>query len=102
MTTKIGGGSSIGNNHRANNDTATAATSVVPALGESWAHSTSTRILLMFDNTNNSGTAHSSFHGDEYGIQGRRRICKLVKSPHKASGLAYFSVTEFGLRDCIQ
>lgn len=54
---------------------------LVPALGESWAHATTTRILL-------SGTDHPSI-----------RKCTLVKSPHKASGAALYDVRESGIRD---
>jgi hypothetical protein len=112
MTTKIawdnnrsngGGGGSENTTIRGNNDM-TSTSSIVPALGESWAHSTTTRILLTFDNTitmNNSDGHHNNGTSSTHG-QGQRRICKLVKSSHKASGIAYFSVTEFGLRDCIQ
>lgn len=103
MTTKIGSniGGSAGNDSNAdmfNNNS-----SVVPALGESWAHSTATRLLLMFDNSlENGNDSGGSMYGDEYGIQGQRRLCKLVKSSHRAAGIASFCVTEFGLRDCVQ
>jgi RecA/RadA recombinase len=100
MTTKIGGGVS---NHDSNSSSSmnnnNISGSVTPALGESWAHSTTTRLLLMFDHDSSSSTATQE--NGEYHLQNQRRICKLVKSPHKAAGTASFRVTEFGLRDVI-
>ncbi len=61
---------------------------LIPALGESWAHATTTRLLLMNDEHR---------HGQNH----QRRICKLCKSPHKPSGRALFSITQFGIRDCV-
>ncbi len=103
MTTKIGGNNYYENennstfgNSRSIDDTGTDNNSnVIPALGESWAHATTTRILLTFDGNNVN-------NNNEYGIPGERRICKLVKSSHRPAGIAYFAVTEFGLRDCVQ
>lgn len=99
MTTKFG--AKTNNNNSLGSKTVDSQNEIVssnfaPALGESWAHATSTRILLMFDKSGNQCT-----DGEKYGIQGQRRICQLVKSSHKATGMAYFSVTEFGLRDCV-
>jgi RAD51-like protein 2 len=54
---------------------------MVPALGESWAHSVTTRLLLE-QSTNN--TSH--------------RTCTLVKSPHRPSGKAHFQVLPQGIR----
>lgn len=56
---------------------------LVPALGESWAHATTTRLIL-------SSTLQSQTH----------RTCKLVKSPHKPCGVATYKVLECGIRDC--
>mmetsp|Transcript_14318 Transcript_14318/g.17394 ORF Transcript_14318/g.17394 Transcript_14318/m.17394 type:complete len:409 (-) Transcript_14318:155-1381(-) len=85
MTTKIG---AMTNNNNSSSDSR-----FVPALGESWAHSTTTRILLTFDN-------YSTNHIDDNdNDRHQRRVCKLVKSPHRAAGSARFSVTEFGVRD---
>lgn len=67
MTTKVG-----------DNDTS----KLVPALGESWGHATTTRILL-------------SQAGQDPSI----RRCTLVKSPHKAAGTALYQVRETGIRD---
>jgi RAD51-like protein 2 len=63
MTTKVG-----------ENDTS----KLVPALGESWGHAVTTRVLLS---------------GDDI------RRCTLVKSPHKAAGSALYRVVESGIRD---
>jgi len=56
---------------------------VTPALGESWAHATTTRLLLSEGNAENSDVRH----------------CTLVKSPHKPVGTASYIVTEMGIRD---
>mmetsp|Transcript_11824 Transcript_11824/g.17349 ORF Transcript_11824/g.17349 Transcript_11824/m.17349 type:complete len:352 (+) Transcript_11824:187-1242(+) len=66
MTTKINGGIS----------------QVVPALGESWAHAVTTRLILA---------------SDEQTI----RTCRLVKSPHKAYAVAQCEVRECGIRDAM-
>jgi RAD51-like protein 2 len=58
---------------------------LVPALGESWGHATTTRILL-------------SQAGQDSSI----RRCTLVKSPHKAAGSALYQIREAGIRDPIQ
>ena len=55
---------------------------LVPALGESWGHATTTRILL-------------SQAGQDSSI----RRCTLVKSPHKAAGRALYQIREIGIRD---
>lgn len=49
-----------------------------PALGESWAHAVTTRILLR--------------------REGDQRVCELTKSPRLASGTANFQVMERGIR----
>lgn len=54
-------------------------THLVPALGESWAHAVTTRLLL-------SRQQQSSFS------------CKIVKSPHRPSGTAHFQVLRQGIR----
>ena len=91
MTTKVGGISGsienkmhndIGNNRNASR--------LIPALGESWAHSTTTRLLLMTDDTAVGKSRNQQC-----------RICKLVKSPHRPAGTAAFTITEFGIRGAI-
>ena len=72
MTTKIGGGL----NDAPHSDQ----TRIMPALGESWAHCTTTRLLL-------------SNYKDNI------RKCTLVKSPHKPSGCAFYTVNEIGVRE---
>ncbi|KAI2493436.1 Rad51-like protein [Fragilaria crotonensis] len=69
MTTKVNGDSS----------------EVVPALGESWAHAVTTRLIAEQPNPQES-----------------TRICRLVKSPHKPCSVAHFDVREVGIRDVQQ
>jgi len=99
MTTKIGNGSG-----------GTAA-SVVPALGESWAHATATRLLLSKDDRSLMGRAATSDNydsdndddeSDRLGLQARRRemrTCSLTKSAHRPTGTARYRVVEEGIRD---
>jgi RAD51-like protein 2 len=56
---------------------------LVPALGESWAHAVTTRLMLSQDDPTSSS----------------RRVCTLVKSPCMPSGTAYYQVMESGIRD---
>ena len=56
----------------------------VPALGESWAHATTTRLLLNH-NTNS-----------------QERTCHLAKSPHKPAGTANFEVLDVGIRGFVR
>ena len=70
MTTKFGNG------------VTTTESRLVPALGESWAHATTTRLVL-------SSSSHSQ----------TQRTCKLVKSPHKPCGVATYKILECGIRD---
>ena len=68
---------------------------LVPALGESWAHCTTTRLLLShLPTSSNSNTSCNA--GQQR--QSLRR-CSLVKSPHKPAGCANFVVLEVGIRD---
>jgi len=72
----------------------------IPALGESWAHATTTRLLISpaykHDNDNNNDNqSYNEGHG-------KKLICRLVKSTHKPAGIAHFSITQNGIRDCIQ
>lgn len=57
---------------------------LVPALGESWAHATTTRLVL---SSNLSSSAQA------------QRTCTLVKSPHRPPGTATYKVLECGIRD---
>ena len=60
---------------------------LVPALGESWAHSVTSRLIVDF--------YHS--HASESSI-GEVRTCSLVKSPHKPNGKVLFMITDKGIR----
>eukprot|EP00934_Nitzschia_sp_Nitz4_P005415 Nitzschia sp. Nitz4//scaffold372_size14277//10216//11418//NITZ4_008944-RA/size14277-processed-gene-0.7-mRNA-1//1//CDS//3329549594//5405//frame0 len=53
-----------------------------PALGETWAHAVSTRLILH----------HQPPH---------KRWCSLVKSPYRPSGKAYFRVSQEGIRGAL-
>lgn len=57
---------------------------LVPALGESWAHATTTRLVLAMPSSTNNQV---------------HRTCTLVKSPHKPCGTATYKVLECGIRD---
>lgn len=72
MTTKMGGSQ---NESPQDNQTR-----VMPALGESWAHCTTTRLSLS-------------------NYKNNIRKCTLVKSPHKPVGCAFYTVTEIGVRE---
>ena len=90
MTTKMqstgGGGGPLGENSA--NGVATTSSRLTPALGESWSHATTTRLLLT-----------QVTQGDGDGGGGDLRRCRLVKCPHKAAGVADFQVNEYGVRD---
>lgn len=64
-------------------------TKLVPALGESWAHSVTSR--LMIDHYRHIPT-------DGAHVMDEVRTCKLVKSPHKPTGTAVFMITDKGIR----
>lgn len=55
---------------------------VVPALGESWAHAVTTRLIL-----------------EQQSPESSYRVCRLVKSPHKPNAEAFLDVRECGIRD---
>lgn len=87
MTTKVIGSSASSETK----NSADFSTSLIPALGESWAHAVTTRLLLSTDTSTSECISNRS-------VRHQRRICTLVKSPHKPSGTASFSITEFGIR----
>jgi RAD51-like protein 2 len=62
-------------------------TCLVPALGESWAHAVTTRLLLTCSTGGGGGNAEEE-----------QRTCHLVKSPRLPSGQAVYSVTAQGVR----
>ena len=69
---------------------------LIPALGASFAHSTTTRLLLMQDSAE---YIPSHEQGHNLATKIPRRMCKLIKSPHKPAALAYYYVTDNGIRD---
>jgi RAD51-like protein 2 len=66
---------------------------LVPALGEAWAHAVSTRLVLHQPSHN-----PSSVTTGRTTTQQQRRACQLVKSPRLPSGVADFAVLEAGIR----
>lgn len=108
MTTKLGDGG-----RRAAPSSSSLSTKIVPALGESWAHATATRLLLSHERS--CGERENEDEGDSYddddkdlankrqgGTDNRRvqhRICTLVKSTNRPSGTARFRILEIGIRD---
>lgn len=63
---------------------------LVPALGESWAHSITSR--LMIDHYRHDPTSPIIV------APGELRTCTLIKSPHKPCGTALFTITDKGVR----
>lgn len=114
MTTKVGDGGRGGKS----SPSSSFSTKIVPALGESWAHATATRILLSNNGMNggegfgaptkedeeaddDSDHEHDN-NGKERGYetwQQQNRSCTLVKSSDRASGTAHFRILEVGIRD---
>lgn len=92
MTTKVqgggigGGGGPLGESSANGGATSSSSSRLTPALGESWSHATTTRLLLT-----------QVKDGESSG--GDLRRCRLVKCPHKAAGVADFQVNEYGVRD---
>ena len=60
-------------------------TKLVPALGESWAHSVTSRLMI-------DHYRHPQFDMNEV------RSVSLLKSPHKPPGTALLLITEKGIR----
>ena len=65
-------------------------TTVVPALGESWAHSMANRLLLSSNNHHNTNDNSDSTP---------ERSCRLTKSAHRPAGVARFRICPAGIRD---
>jgi hypothetical protein len=63
-------------------------TKMVPALGESWAHSVTSRLII---------DHYRQLHATD-GSMDEVRTCTLVKSPHKPSGTSLFKITDKGIR----
>jgi RAD51-like protein 2 len=97
MTTKFMGDSTAASS----SDTATSGTNsngdftsmCVPALGESWAHATTTRLLL------SSSSPTPPVPTDPKKGVAAIRMCTLVKSPHRPAGTALFQIVKNGIRD---
>jgi RAD51-like protein 2 len=66
-------------------------TKLVPALGESWAHSVTSRLIVDFYRCSNPGIPLTSDLKE-------LRTCRLVKSPHKPPGTALVVITDKGIR----
>jgi RecA/RadA recombinase len=64
----------------------------VPALGESWAHATTTRLIL------SSSPSPMETNPKKKG-EAAHRMCTLVKSPHRPAGTALFQIVKNGIRD---
>jgi len=97
MTTKIGAGVGSSSGGGGPESDTYGDSRLVPALGESWAHSTTTRLLLTMDG--GFQAVAMGLGGIEGGEGGATRRCRLVKSPHKPAGVAAFQVLEQGIRD---
>jgi RAD51-like protein 2 len=70
---------------------------IVPALGESWAHSVTIRLVLssslsMRNNNNNNSKSNNTNERQQ------RRTCTLVKSPSLPSGSIDYQILESGIR----
>ena len=73
------------------NNATCSGTKIVPALGESWAHSVTSRLIIDY---------YRRTHPDVplTGDAKELRTCTLVKSPHKPPGTALFTITDKGIR----
>lgn len=65
-------------------------TKLIPALGESWAHAVTSRLIL------NKSMSYSNSNDTEEHQQ--YRICSLTKSPRLPSGEAHLLITNAGIR----
>eukprot|EP00804_Cyclotella_cryptica_P021960 CCRYP_000904-RA/>CCRYP_000904-RA protein AED:0.26 eAED:0.26 QI:0/-1/0/1/-1/1/1/0/360 len=66
-------------------------TKLVPSLGESWAHSVTSRLMIDHYRRVNADALYTE------GME-ELRVCTLVKSPHKPPGTALFTITDKGIR----
>ncbi|OEU10019.1 hypothetical protein FRACYDRAFT_247629 [Fragilariopsis cylindrus CCMP1102] len=83
-------------------------TVLVPALGESWAHATATRLILSNEEqyvvpVTATGADGNSDDGEDYNrgpaVLQQVRTCTLIKSAHRPTGTAQFHILEMGIRD---
>lgn len=99
MTTKV-----VQQRGASSNDSSTISTNV-PALGESWAHSTTTRLLLkmkevMVSTTDDDGEGDDTPKSVGVRQQVRQeRTCTLMKSLNRPPGTVAFQITHDGIRD---
>ena len=95
MTTKIGN----------NGDSSNHAVSVVPALGESWAHATATRLLLskeeryLLERAAPSGDRDGNNDVNDDNGTHHLWTCSLTKSANLPNGTASYRIVEGGIRD---
>ena len=97
MTTKFTKDEITSNENNPNNanaqscsdSSATQRTKLIPALGESWAHTVTSRLIL------NKPMSYSNLNSTE---QHQYRTCSLTKSPRLPSGEANLVITNAGIR----
>lgn len=70
---------------------------LVPALGESWAHAVTTRILLTAYAGDHPANADDADRRDDDPVV-IRRTCHLVKSPCRPNGSAHYKIVHQGIR----
>ena len=71
---------------------------LVPALGDSWGHVPTTRLMLSWASSWPSSTSSSSTSTSSSSSSRQRRVAELVKSPSLPPGRAEFEVTGEGIR----
>jgi hypothetical protein len=113
MTTKMGNNNNSNGNSNSSG-ISNAGVSVVPALGESWAHATATRLLLSKetyfsvervaasddnDSDNDNDDDNDETHQLEREVRRESRTCSLIKSAHRPNGTARYRILEDGIRD---
>ena len=84
----------------------TSATRILPALGDYWSYHASTTKLILeyyYDNyTTTTTTTNNNTNNNNNKQNGNNnRVCKLVKSPNKILGKAFFCISDVGIRDVV-
>lgn len=72
---------------------------IMPALGEYWAHTVTTRLILSDDIEKVPKYYHCN-KKNPLSNEGDFKICELVKSPYQPPGKVGFRITNDGLRNC--